>query len=112
MGDDEETVVSGQLHIGAHSSYDNMHKPAQALKPDKPSMENDVDGKSHLWLRHCWLLMAAGRRKSVFFKAVAPATSAVLQSVATQPRVYEQHRSDVTSLKEDIKFDGGREMGW
>lgn len=49
--------------------------------------------------------------KSVFFKAVAPATSAVLQSVATQPRVYEQHRSDVMSLKKDIKFDGGEGDG-
>lgn len=107
VGDDEETVVSGQLHTGAHSSYDNMHKPAQALKPDKPSMQSDVDGRSHPWLRHCWLSIAVGRRKLIFFRAVTPATSAVLQSVTTQPKVYEQHKFDVMSLKEDIKFGGG-----
>lgn len=49
--DDEETVVSGQLHTGAHSAYDNMHKTAQALKPDKPNVESEVNRKSHPWLR-------------------------------------------------------------
>lgn len=57
-------------------------------------------------------MVAAGRRESVFFKAVASATSAVLQSVTTQPRVYEQLRLDVISLKENIKLGRwGRGMG-
>lgn len=96
----------------AHRSSQQLWQHAQALKPDKPSVESEVNGKSHPCLRPWCLLIAAGRRESVFFKAVAPATSAVLQWVTTQPRVYEQHGFDVLSLKEDIKLGRwGRGMG-